>query len=137
VPAGHRDVIERSYQAFRDNDLDTLLSLYQPDAVWSMRRWDGFPDADLYHGLAGIEEVLRILRDVFGEFNVRPIEVVELGDGRCFVEGRMAIRGRASGVEVAVPPFAQIIEFRDDLIALVENYADIDEARRAAGLISP
>jgi ketosteroid isomerase-like protein len=131
------EIIHRSYEAFRDDDEEALLSLYHPDAVWDMSSWKDFPDADVYRGLAGIGEVLRILREVFGELNVRPAEIIEVSDGRFFVEGGMTIRGKTSGVEIDVPPFGQIIDFRDDLIALVENYTDVEEARGAAGLVSP
>ena len=57
------DVIERSYRAFRDDDVEALLALYHPEAVWDMTHWEGFPDAQAYRGLAGIEEVIRMLRD--------------------------------------------------------------------------
>jgi hypothetical protein len=75
-----------------------------------------------------------MLRDVFGEFNTRPIEIIDLSHDRVLVKGQMTVRGAASGVEIDVPPFAQIIEFRDGLISRVDNYSDFETARRAAGL---
>jgi hypothetical protein len=63
-----------------------------------------------------------------------PREVIELGDGRIFIAGQMTIRGTASGAEVTGPPFGQIGELRDGLIARIDNYSDLAEARRAAGL---
>jgi ketosteroid isomerase-like protein len=128
------DLINRSYKAFRDDDLTTLLTLYHPEAVWDFTHWEEFPDAPIYRGLAGVEEVLRMLRDVFGEFDIHPVEIVEVGENRMFVKARITIRGKASGIEVDAPPYAQIVEFRDGLTALVQNYSDVDAARRAAGL---
>jgi ketosteroid isomerase-like protein len=128
------DVIERSYRAFRDDDVEALLALYHPEAVWDMTHWEGFPDAQAYRGLAGIEEVIRTLRDVFGELDVRPVQIREAGPNRVLVKGALRIRGRTSGAEVDAPPFAQIIEFRDERIVRVENYTDVDAARQAAGL---
>jgi hypothetical protein len=62
------------------------------------------------------------------------VEIVEAGENCVFVKAKGTFRGKASGAEVDVPPYAQIIEFRDDLIARVENYSDIDAALRAAGV---
>ncbi len=131
------DVIESSYRAFRDDDVEALLALYHPQAVWDMTHWEGFPDEPIYRGLAGVERLLVVLRDVFGEFDVHPVEILEADEDRVFVKARMRIRGRASGAEVDAPPFAQIIKFEDHLIAVVENYTDLNAAREAAGLDHP
>jgi ketosteroid isomerase-like protein len=134
VPSAHAELIERSYRAFRDDDIEALLGLYHPEAVFDMTHWEGFPDARSYRGLAGIEEILRTLRDVFGQLNVRPVEIVDVETNRMFVKGSMSIRGKVSGVELEVPPFAQIFEFRDDLILRADAYSDLHAGRRAAGL---
>lgn len=134
MPGAHSHLIHNSYRAFRDNDLEGLLAQYHPEAVVDFSHWENFPDSPVYRGRDGTEKLLRMLRDVFGEFNVQPIEIVELGPDRVLIEGRIAIRGRASGAEVEAPPFAQIAEFRDNLIARVDNYSDVEAARRAAGL---
>jgi hypothetical protein len=84
--------------------------------------------------LDGIERVLEIF-DLVGLVENVPLEIIEVGAGRMFVRGRIKVRGTASGVEMDAPPFGQIIEFRDDLILLVDNYSDVAEAQRAAGLL--
>ncbi len=78
-----------------------------------------------------------MLRDAFGEIDHRPVEIVEAGEDRMFVKATGTFRGKASGAKVDVPPYAQIIEFRDDLIARVENYSDVDTARRATEVEKP
>jgi ketosteroid isomerase-like protein len=128
------DLIDRSYRAFRENDLEALLAAYHPEAVLDFTHWEGFPDAPVYRGRAGTEQVLRMLRDVFGVFNVQPVEIVATAPDRVLIEARLTIRGKASGAEVAAPPFGQIAEFRDGLIVRVDNYSDLGAARRAAGL---
>ena len=134
MPSPYAELIERSYRAFREDDLPTLLAAYHPDAVWDMTNWEGFPDANIHRGRSGIEEVLRMLRAVFGELDVQPLEIIDVGPDRVFVRGGMSIRGKASGVEVGVPPFAQVFEFRDNLIARADAYSDLEAGRRAAGL---
>jgi ketosteroid isomerase-like protein len=132
----HAELIRRSYRAFREDDLEALLGLYHPEAVWDMTHWQDFPEASVYTGLSGTKDVLRLLRDAFGEFDVQPVEIVEAGEERVLVVGRMTVRGKASGAEVQAPPFAQVIEFRDNLIARVDAYSDAEAGRRAAGLTS-
>jgi hypothetical protein len=83
--------------------------------------------------LEGVKQVFGLF-DYIGIVENRPIEVVELEGNRVFVEGRITIRGTSSGAQVDPPPFGQIIEFRDQLISRVDNYSDLDEARRAAGV---
>jgi hypothetical protein len=39
------------------------------------------------------------------------------------------------GAEVEMPPLAQIIDFRDGKVLRVDNYSDVEEGRRAAGLL--
>ena len=80
-----------------------------------------------------MEQVLQMFRVVPLLAN-EPVEIIDAGEDRVFVKGELTIRGKLSGVELDAPPFAQIIEFRDDLISLVDNYSDVAEARRAAGL---
>ena len=105
--------------------------------MWDLTHWEGFPDAQTYRGLAGIEEVLQMLRDVFRELDVRPVQIREARRRPRLGQGPLRIRGRTSGAELDAPPFAQIIEFRDELIVRVENYSDVEAARRAAGLAGP
>ena len=104
----HSEIIRRSYQAFCDDDPETLLALYHSDAVWDFTHWEGWPDATAYRG-SDIEDVLRLLRDAFGEIDHQPLEIVETGKNRVFVKAKGTFRGKASGVKVDVPPYAQII----------------------------
>lgn len=134
MSSSRAEVIERSYRAFREDDVDALLALYEPDAVWDFSNWEGFPDAPTYSGRDSVGSVLRMLRDVFGELEISPTDVVDAGDDLVFVEGTIRVRGRASGVEVGAPPYAQLIRFRGERILRIDNYTDVEAARRAAGL---
>jgi ketosteroid isomerase-like protein len=99
-----------------------------------MTHWEGFPEQPIYRGEEGLREVLKLLHEDIGVLENRPIEIIDLGDQRAFVKGGMRIRGTGSGIELEVPPFGQLIEFRDGLIFRVDNYSDLAKARRAAGL---
>ena len=102
--------------------------------VWDMTHWEGFLEQPIYRGHEGLKRVFDLLHTDIGLVLNEPVEVVRLGDDRVFVEGRTRVRGASSGIEVGVRPFGQIGELRDGLIRRVDNYSDVAEARRAAGL---
>jgi ketosteroid isomerase-like protein len=129
-------IIHRSYRAFADGDVDALLALYHPEAVWDMTRWENWPEAPTYERHEGIARILRLLGEAFGELRLTPTEMVDTGDGRVFVEGRMTVRGASSGATVDAPPYGQVIRFRDGLTLRVDNYTDVAAARADAGLAS-
>jgi hypothetical protein len=99
-----------------------------------MTRWEGFPEQPIYQGWEGLEAVLNLLHGDIGLVVNEPAEVIPIGEDRVFVEGRTKVRGTSSGIEVSLPPFGQIVDLREGLIARVDNYSDVAEARRAAGL---
>ena len=113
-----------------------MQPLYDPDVVWDMSQWEGFPEQSVYRGRDGLEQVMELLHGDVGVLVNEPVQVVAVGKGRVFVEGRMVVRGASSGIEVDPPPFGQIIEFREELISRVDNYSDLADARGAAGLPS-
>ena len=130
----HTEIVKRSYDAFRENDIDRLLELYHPEAVWELTHWEDFLEETVYEGRAGIRRVLEMLQGDVGIIRNDVVEIVELGDGRVFVAGETTVRGASTGIEVDMPAFGQIIEFRDGQISRVDNYSDVAAARAAAGL---
>jgi ketosteroid isomerase-like protein len=99
-----------------------------------MSNYEGFPEEPVLHGYEGLKHFLSLLHEGIGVTKNEPVEMIELDRDRVFVEGRTTIRGDTSGAEVSSPPFGQVIEFRDGLIARVDNYSDPAVARSAAGL---
>jgi hypothetical protein len=81
-------------------------------------------------------EFRRISLGMFPDVSPVALDIVDLPDDRVLVEGRWRADRDDSrlGALAAVPRFAQIIEFRDDLILRVEYFPSTDEARQAAGV---
>lgn len=134
MPTSRTDLVRRSYRAFREGDLDGLLVLYHPDATWDLTRWAGYPDRAVFRGREGVEQLFRMLQDVFGEFEVHPGKITEVGEDMVLIEALMKVRGKVSGAEVGAPPLWQVGEFRDGLIFRIDMYSDVAAARRALGL---
>ena len=129
----HRELAERAYRAFRENDVEALPAIYHPEVALSIEHWEGFPETGPLHGHEGAEELLQMLRGIFGEFDIRLVKFTEIGEDRAFLEVALTLEGKSSGVGLDVS-LGQIVEFRDGLIYHVETYYDEDKARRDAGL---
>lgn len=133
MPSRHIELINRSYAAFRDRDLETLPGLYHPDAVITFANWEMFPEGTVYRGHEGLEGVMSLVRDVFGGFDMRVVDATDIDESRVLIEASLEVRGMASGVEVDAKLW-QFAEVHDGLIHYVDTYSDEDAARRAASL---
>lgn len=127
----HSALIDRSYRAFRDRDLETLVEIYHPDAVITFESWEAFPEGTVYRGPEGLEGVMSLVRDVFGDFDMRVVEATDLDESHVLIEAALEVRGVASGVVVDAKLW-QLAEFHDGLIHFFDTYSDEDAARRAA-----
>lgn len=126
-------LVERAYEAWGSGDLDTLFAIYHPDCVWDNSRL-GMPDIPpVSRGHEEMAEFRRISLGMFPDVFPVPLEIADLADDRLLVEGEWRARGEDSRLQAlaAVPPFAQIIEFRDELILRVQYFPNPKDARDA------
>jgi len=123
-----------TWEAFNRRDFETVLSNLDPDIEWRPAQGPGGPEGTVYHGH---EEYMRWVNDdlipVWETFQGENLEYRDLGDDRVLILGQIRGKGRASGVEVAVP-FGQIAEIRDELAIRLTGYMDHESALEAAGL---
>ena len=85
----------------------------------------------VYHGHEGVREYLGDTAENSNLFQVNNEEIRDLGD-RVVAFDTLRIRGRESGVEVAVPT-AIVATFRDGKIARCEDFGETSKALEAAG----
>ena len=111
-----------------------MLSFIHPDMEWRPAQGPGGIEGTVYRGKEAYERWLREeLPEVWEQFRGEELEFSELADGRVLLLGRIAARGRGSGVEVHVP-FGQLARFRDGLVVQIHGYLDHASALEAAGL---
>jgi ketosteroid isomerase-like protein len=130
--SGDSDLVElaqRTLDATNKGDLDVLMSLYAPDAVWDSASSD--LAGERFDGAAAIpdffEEWLGALDDMYMEAD----EICHVGNG--VVVCRLVQRGRPRWSSASLHfRFATVSIWVDGAIREVRVYTDIDAARAAA-----
>jgi ketosteroid isomerase-like protein len=128
-----RRVVVLGWEAMNRADLEFGLALYDED-VESV-----FDPRAVTLGLAntrGREARRRTLSQVYGEMGQMlfdPDELIDLGDDRLLVIGRMKGRGRASGAPFEME-WANLWTISEGLVVRDEQFGDHAEAVEAAGL---
>ncbi len=86
----------------------------------------------VHHGHDGYARMFEGLLEVWDDLALEPEEVIDFGD-RVLIASRMTGHGRRSGVALDTTLF-QLVTLRGGLIVRQEDFADRDEAFKAAGL---
>jgi ketosteroid isomerase-like protein len=130
----HQNVqtVARALEDFNRRELDTYDELYTPDYEW-FPALTGTIEGRHYEGREGLETWFVEAADTWESFIVVTEELRDLDDSVLGL-GRIAGRGRGSGVELD-SPMGMIVDFRDGRISRTRNYLGQDEALREAGLL--
>jgi ketosteroid isomerase-like protein len=125
------ELVERALDAFNRRDLDSYDDFYTPDYQW-FPALTGTIEGRSYVGREGMELWSVEASDTWEWFTVITDELRDLGD-RVLGLGRIAGRGRSSGVQLDAP-MGMIVDFRDGKISRARNYLDQAETLRVAEL---
>jgi ketosteroid isomerase-like protein len=129
-----RNPVELTRQAFdagSRHDLDTILGLHVPDAVWDL--------SDLalgtFDGRAAIRGFVEDWFATWQDLVLEPEEIVDLGNGVVFAPVREEGHPAGGGGHVEQQRGWVTLWLRGK-IARIEIYLDVDEARAAAERLS-
>lgn len=126
--------MERGLRAFNASgptafiDLLVRLDAIHPDFLMSIQ--PDLPNAGEWRGIAGFYEMARNWLEVWDEFKVYPLEVIELSEGRFLVPVKQRAVAKGSGMEIG-GEFFYTMEFRDGRVSHIGLYADRSPAERA------
>ena len=129
----HVDIVRREYAAFAARDWAALADLCQPDIEYeTLKTTPGV--SGCYRGLQEITEFFDSWSDLYAEFRVEAVEIVDAGDQVVTVE-RQAARGlKGSDADSWVKDsFACLISFEGGRISRVEEFPTLEQALEAAG----
>jgi ketosteroid isomerase-like protein len=136
--AGAIENVERyreALDAWNRRDLVWILEQATPDFEFHTAQL--FPGIEpLYRGRQGMVEFwTTFIEEPWALFHLVVNEMVAVGDERVLALLTFTGTERDSGTEVATP-YAHLATFRGDEVARIDAYADWDEARAAAGLVT-
>ncbi len=102
-----------------------------PDFVWDMSNFHGWPEQEVYEGVAGAEA---FLSDWTATWDDWELEVEALRDAGDKVVALVRQRGRSKTAGMPVEmSFAQVWTLCDGMQARMEMYSDPQEALKAVG----
>ena len=123
------ELVRRRLDAVNRGDLDALVELTDPDAIWWDRPDD--PGAGPHRGRdAGLQHLAEILKHV--DLQAHPDEFIDAGDS-VVVGLRLTGRGRASGADFEEHEF-HVFTLRDGKVTEQREYRERKEALKAVGL---
>jgi ketosteroid isomerase-like protein len=122
------EIFRRLVEAVNRGDVEEVLRCMDPAIEFIPKR---AAVQGVYHGHEGVREYLGDTAENFDVFQVNNEEIRDLGD-RVVAFDTLRIRGKESGVEVAVPT-AIVATFRDGKIARFEDFGERSKALEAAG----
>jgi ketosteroid isomerase-like protein len=131
VPEENVELYRRAVEAYNARDIEAFIALCDP----SIEGHSVFAAVGgaVYHGHDGMRRFFRDIEDEWGdETRMEPEAYFELG-GNVLAFHLLHGRGKQSGAEVAMP-FAQVVRWRDGLIAYFKGYAKREDALRDLGV---
>jgi ketosteroid isomerase-like protein len=120
----------RGQIAYNDGDLDAALATMEADVVFDLTR--AGPDGEVYRGYEGVKTFWHMLRQVFGDFRVDPLEVFERGE-MLFTRVRLTSTGKASGATTEDVLY-QVVTLRQGRAKRIDFFRERGEALEAVGL---
>ena len=125
------EVVHRIAEAVGQRDIATFLDLTDPAVEWHTSL-SVISEGGAYHGHEGIRRYVRDLAEAFEGFEVTLDDVFALGDVAMAV-GRVAYRGKASGVE-QTEEFGWIFRFHEGQVIYLRAFRNPEQALAAVGL---
>ena len=124
--------VEAAYEDFARGGLDLFLQHWTDDL--DHRSIEGAPDdRGPIHGKVAMREYVQDWIDLFDDFGIEPVELIDAGESRVVAVLRFGGRAKLSGVETD-QIMGTVFEIRGGRIARGREYATRDQALEAAGL---
>ena len=124
------EIIRQFYDTLNRDGVAAAAELLHPDI--EIHEPPEVPDADVWHGRDGVEEVVGKLASSFHDLAFEADEIIPIGN-RVFVIVRWSGRGSSSGAEADTALF-HLWSFRDGQPIWLDAYLNETAALEAAGL---
>lgn len=118
------------YERWAAGDFRAGLDLFDPEIVFVMN--PGFPDAGVYHGVAGIGAYTRGFLEAWGRIAIEAEEITDAGTNVLAAVRQHGV-GTGSGA-VTDLRYSQVWFFHGRKVVRLENFREQVDALDAAGL---
>src|SRR5439155_22464602 len=126
------EIVRDAAAAFNRGDVDTWLEYFADDIDY--RAVEGaLDDRGPMHGKDAVRAYVQDWLDMFDDFQVEPMELVDAGEDQVVAVGRISGRAKLSGVETDLTS-AALYTIRDGKIARGREYWTKEQGLEAAGL---
>jgi ketosteroid isomerase-like protein len=119
-------------ETFRGGGRANPAELYDPEIEWDASEVDGPDIGGVYKGIEAVTEWWRQWLAAWETVEFE-YELIDAGD-RVVLLVDQRMRGRSTGIEVALGKYAQVATFRDGLMVHWKFYTSHAEALEAVGL---
>jgi ketosteroid isomerase-like protein len=126
------EVVAQGYASFLATG-DFAEERTDPDFVWDMSTFSGWPERQTYEGTDGAREFLAAWTEPWDDWELELEELIDAGEEHVVAVLRQHGTSKSTGLEVDMQ-FAQLWTIRDGRYIRMRMYADPAEARQAAGL---
>lgn len=125
-------VVRGYWEAWERGGIDASREFWHPDIEW--RAMEGAPDdVGPIHGREAIRAYVQDWLDLFEDFTVVPVEIVDAGGDHVVSVQHVTGRARLSGAETSLD-YAIAYTIRNGAIVRGREYTGRAEALEAAGL---
>jgi ketosteroid isomerase-like protein len=121
----------RSFEVLNGGDVEGALSVLGPEPVWDLSPMG----LGVYEGLPKVRGFWEEWVGTWGELQVVPEEIVDLGEGVMLAVVVQTGRAAGSSGELQLR-YAAVSTWQDGRIVRVANYGDVEEARAAGARLA-
>ena len=125
------EIVRRGYEHFIATG-DFTTEIADPELVWDMSTFRGWPERQTYAGLDAAKEFMADWLEAWADWTLDVEELRDAGDQVVAIM-RQHGRSKATGVTVDMH-FGQVWTIRDGREVRMQMYASPEEALEAAGL---
>jgi uncharacterized protein len=125
------ELVRRGYEQFATRKA-FVSELAAPDFAWDMSHFHGWPEQQVYEGVAGAERFLEEWISAWDDWELKLEELLDAGDKVVGIH-RQHGRSRSTGIRVDMF-FAMVWTLRDGRQTRMEMYSKVEEALEAVGL---
>jgi ketosteroid isomerase-like protein len=125
-------IVQRCWEAWGRHDIDAVLALMDPDAVWDFSHYDPWEADPVVRGLVAIRALLEARMLETGPQGVQPTAFFDGGDTvlvHCWLSTEPVPGGPRQDER-----WASVYTLSEGRVVRAETFSDRDEARQAAGL---